>query len=68
MPKQRKTLTERAYRANVLSDAALSRIESLEGTNLMPQNTDFEQLRSLVPPQNEKDSPAPEGESNPQQG
>ena len=59
MAKQKKTLAERAYRANVLSDAALSRIESLEGTNLMPQNTDFEQLKGLSGPG--KNANAPNG-------
>ncbi len=65
MAKQRKTLTERAYGTNVLSDAALSRIESLQGTNLMPQNTDFEQLKSLAGPEKEKNSSLPEGEDDP---
>ena len=57
MGKRKKTLVERAYRANVFTDAALSRIESLDGTNLMPQNTDFEQLKSLSGPGKDKDSP-----------
>jgi hypothetical protein len=54
MAKRRKSLAERTHDTNVLSDAAVSRIEGLEGTNLMPQNTDFEQLKSLTGPGNER--------------
>lgn len=57
MGKQKKTLVERTYGANVFTDAALSRIESLDGTNLMPQNTDFEQLKSLSGPGEDTDLP-----------
>ncbi|HZX46937.1 MAG TPA: hypothetical protein VFF83_06660 [Clostridia bacterium] len=57
MGKRKKTLVERTYKANVFTDAALSRIESLDGTNLMPQNTDFEQLKSLSGPGEDLDSP-----------
>lgn len=57
MSKRRKTLAERTHGTNVLSDAALSKIESLEGTNLMPQNTDFEQLKGLAGPVEETSDP-----------
>ena len=57
MAKRKRTLVERAYRANVLSDGVLTRIESLEGTNLTPQNTDFEQLKSLAGPEKKRTTP-----------
>lgn len=47
MGPKRKTLAERTYRANVFSDGLVSHIEGLEDTNLMPQNTDFEQIASI---------------------
>ncbi|MGI6704601.1 MAG: hypothetical protein ACOX42_11465 [Clostridia bacterium] len=59
MAKRKRTLVERAYRANVLSDGVLTRIESLEGTNLTPQNTDFEQLKSLAGPEKKEDNSDP---------
>ncbi|HOO12849.1 MAG TPA: hypothetical protein PK684_07840 [Bacillota bacterium] len=65
MGKRKKTLVERAYKTNVFTDAALSRIESLDGTNLMPQNTDFEQLKSLSGPGEDLDSPDRENGKEP---
>lgn len=60
MPSNKKrNLNERAYRANVLPDGLVARIEGLEGTNLMPENTDIEQLKGLtglVSPQKDKGS------------
>lgn len=56
MTKEKKTLTEKTYHANVLPDGVVTHIESLEGTNLMPQNTDFEQLKSLDGPKKDKGS------------
>jgi len=56
MVAERKTLTEKTYHTNVLPDGILTHIESLEGTNLMPQNTDFEQLKSLQGPEKDKGS------------
>ncbi len=56
MTPRKKNLAERSYHANVLPDGVVTRIESLEGTNLMPENTDFEQLKSLDRPKKDRGS------------
>lgn len=56
MGSRKKTFAERTYRTNVFSDGLVSHIEGLENKNLMPQNTDFDQIASLNQPEEGKGS------------